>query len=689
MRRNALVRRTAELASAGQGAPRSLASRTGADRLRWRLNRLRCMTPAEIPHRVLRTLTAYVEQAGWFGAREAPEPDRIAPSFSWVHAAPGVDAAPYLAAADRIAGGTIGIFALGDFNAGPRPRWNRDPKTGTEAPLGFGKSLDYRNPHLVGDIKYLWELNRHLHLVTLAQAYALSREARYLEVIRRHLESWLDACPYGRGPNWSSALEVAIRLVNWSITWQLVGGAGAAIFAGADGAGFERRWLRSVYQHARFVRGFFSRHSSANNHLIGEAAGLYIAALTWPCWPRLRAWRRTAKATLENEALLQNTADGVNREQAVCYQQFVLDFLLLSLFAGKAGGDRFSGAFERRIESMLTFLASLMDAGGHLPMIGDGDDGVVARFSQESGFCPYRSLLATGAILFRRGEFKRKALALDDKTRWLLGSCADEQFEGVAGGREPQSPPRRSFPEGGYFLLGCGFDTPDEIRLMVDAGPLGYRAIAAHGHADALAFTLSIGGAEFLIDPGTYAYHGGGPWRDYFRGTVAHNTIRIDGLDQSRAGGDFLWLKKANAHCSLWESSASHDLFEGWHDGYTRLPDPVTHRRRITLDKAARRVAIEDRLEMSGTHEVELLFHCSERCSVEAGAGGFTIAQGSKAMVLALPQGQAASIQLYRGSLRPLLGWVSRAYDRKEASPTIVWRARLQGICLIRSELMC
>src|SRR5256885_11178716 len=91
--------------------------------------------------------------------------------------------------------------------------------------------------------------------------------------------------------------------------------------------------FRSVYQHTRFVHGYFSRHSSANNHLIGEAAGLYIAGLTWPCWPKLRDWRHAARQILEREALLQSSADGVNLEQAVCYQQFVLDLLLLALLA--------------------------------------------------------------------------------------------------------------------------------------------------------------------------------------------------------------------------------------------------------------------------------------------------------------------------------------------------------------------
>src|SRR2546422_5969501 len=498
------------------------------------------------------------ERWGLLGSATVPPPDLTQESRRWILATARVDAAPYLAAAERIAAGRFDVFVLQDAALGSPPRWNRDPKTGIEAPLTFGKLLDYRNPRRVGDIKYLWELNRHLHIVTLAQAYALSRDARYFGVIRRHLESWFAECPYGRGPNWSSALELGIRLINWSVAWQLLGGASSPLFQGGEGARFRQQWLDAVFQHAQFVHEHFSLYSSANNHLIGEAAGLFIAALTWPHWPQARGWADEAKAILERETLLQNAPDGVNREQAVSYQQFELDLLLLPLFAGRANGQKFSAAFESRIEAMMEYLASIIDASGNVPMFGDSDDGLVVRLAQDDGHWNYRSLLATGAILFRRGDFKAKAGKLDDKTRWLFGEGADAAFE-LLDTAQARLPVRRAFAHGGYYILGCDFETVNEIRLVADAGPLGYQTIAAHGHADALAFTLSVGGQEFLIDPGTYAYHTQGRWRCYFRGTAAHNTLRLDGRDQSEQGGNFLWLHKARAGCGLWLSSSDKD----------------------------------------------------------------------------------------------------------------------------------
>jgi len=658
-------------------------------RLRWRWNRLRCMSPAEVAHRVFRLAAIQAERA--LRPQCVPAPEKgSGPFFERKRVLtpflPDVDPAPYLAAARRIAAGRLDVFALKDAFVGAPPRWNRDPKTGTVAPLRYGKLLDYRDPGLVGDIKYLWEPNRHLHLVTLAQAYALSGERAHVDTLASHLESWFDACPYRLGPNWSSALEAGVRLLNWSLAWRYLGGADSRAFAGYRGARLRERWLQSVFQHVQFVRGFFSRHSSANNHLIGEAAGVWIGTLTWPCWPQFARWGEQAKAILEREALAQNAPDGVNREQSTSYQQFELDLLLLALLAGRAAGREFSAEFQARIEAMLEYLASIMDAGGHVPMFGDSDDGAAVRLAQGEPFCRFRSVLATGAILYGRGDFKAKAGALDDKTRWLIGAGADRAYAAIETSAA-LLPVRTAFRDGGSYILGCDFETDEEIRAVIDAGPLGYRSIAAHGHADALSFTLSVGGMEFLIDPGTYAYHTESEWRQYFRGTGAHNTLRVDGEDQSEQGGNFLWLRKAQARCTLWTGSS--DGFCGWHDGYLRLADPVVHRRRISLDQASGVLAIEDRLEMAGTHDIELFFHCSEHCRVTPRNGGYEIRQRDRALRLRLPRAEGAVARVHFASVAPICGWISRRFDEKEPSPTIAWRARISGPAVLRTEIDC
>lgn len=643
--------------------------------LTWYLNRLGRMSPAELAYRVQQRVEAQLQKAGLFTARHVPKPDVTRSSQPWNFAGAHIDRAPYVEAAERILEGRLDVFALDAAPLGHPPQWNRDPRTGTVAPLRFGKTLDYRNEALVGDIKYLWEPSRHLHLVTLAQAYYLTGEPRYVAGLQRHLNSWWEACPYLMGPHWTSSLELAIRLINWSWAWHLLGGFNGPILGSAAHRELRERWLNSIYQHAHFIGGHFSRFSSANNHLIGEAAGLFVASVMWPHWPDCDRWREQAFAVLVEEALRQNTEDGVNREQTTSYQQFVLDFLLLAALCGQANGIEFPASYRERLQRMMEFIAAVRDSGGHVPMIGDADDGFVVRLAPQREHCPFQSLLATGAVLFDREDFKAAAAYCDDKTRWLLGAAGEARFEQLGAGTSARA---RSFPEGGYYILGGDFGTASERLMVIDAGPLGYLSLAAHGHADALALTLSLGGLEFLVDPGTFAYHTQKVWRDYFRGTAAHNTLRVDGEDQSVIGGNFMWTHHANARCELLANGETEDRFVGSHDGYARLTDPVVHRREIAWDKNAELILIEDILECAKDHAVEQFWHFAENVNVDL--DGHTVRASQDGWVLTIELDPSWSdVASVRGRETPPLGWVSRRFDVKVPTTTVVCSGSTQG----------
>lgn len=646
--------------------------------LKWKLHRLSAMSGREVGYRVKQRVQASVEQFGLHSSATVPAPSaRDETGAAWVATLPTrFDIDKYRRAGDDILDGRFPVFALSAAPLGFPPQWNRDPKTGRQAPLRFGKTLNYRDESLVGDIKYLWEPSRHAQLVTLAQAWHLSRERKYAEGCRTLLESWLDQCPYPSGVHWTSSLEHAIRLVNWSFAWRLLGGGAATIFQSAAGEAFKQRWLASVYQHCQFISGHFSRYSSANNHLLGELMGLFVASLTWPLWKHSRKWAHLAQRELEREMLLQNGEDGVNREQANWYHHEVADMMIVSGLAARASGCDFSTAYWHRLRGMLQYIASIMDAGGHVPNFGDADDAIVAKLDP-SAVDAYRSLLATGAVLFQCAEFKFKAGGIDDKTRWLLGDAAALEFEAIDMARV-SLPMRKDFPHAGYYVLGDRFETDREVRIVADAGPLGYLSIAAHGHADALSFTLSAGGKQILIDPGTYAYHTKKAWRDYFKGTSAHNTVRIDGLDQSVSGGNFLWIKHAQAQVIALERTPSLERWVASHDGYTRLKHPLTHRREILLEKQQSRLQVTDELLGSGVHEVEMFWHFAEQCSVVADGRIVRVSCGEVSISMTLPEELRCSV--YRGIERPRpLGWISRSFDTKVPTTTVVASGRIDG----------
>jgi hypothetical protein len=645
------------------------------------------MSTAEVVFRATRTVRAAVLLVLPMPGVNVPNVVPSVPMRNFVNVGGSFDISRYQHAADQILRGRYSFFDIQDVYLGCPPTWNRDPLTGISAPLKHALLLDYRDETQVGNIKYLWEPNRHLHFVTLAQAYVLTRDEAYAYEIRLQLESWITQCPYPYGPNWASSLELGIRLINWSITWQLIGGYDAPVFVGQSGEAFRRAWLRAIFLHARHIVRNLSRYSSANNHLIGEAAGVYVASITWPYWARMSNWGDQCKAILCSEALRQNAPDGGNREQAISYQQFVLDFLLISGLAANANGQKLPATYWKRIESMIEFLASLMDVAGNVPMLGDADDGFVVKLAADKIDCPFKSLIATGSLLFDRPDFATKAAILDDKSRWLLPPKYDVAAFGELrrGSTQPYTP-RRSFPESGYYLLGSEFETDQEVRMLVDCGPLGYLSLAAHGHADSLAIVLSVGGEEILVDPGTYCYHTAPEWRNYFRGTSAHNTVQVDNYDQSIPQGNFMWSRHASSHCLKFVTDANRQYFVGVHEGYKRLRNPVVHRREITYFPNREEFEIEDILFGSGPHDVTRHWHLAEHLVPKVDRGVITIESASAHIIITAADDHCEQ-ELAIGSIDPIGGWISRCFGSKIPSHTVRWRNRMLDNMILKTRI--
>ena len=341
----------------------------------------------------------------------------------------------------------------------------------------------------------------------------------------------------------------------------------------------------------------------------------------------------------------------------------------------------FGAEYWERWAAMLQFMAAVMDVAGNVPMFGDADDAVIARLDPARSFDPFRSLLACGAVLVSgaplRAQLKAKAVVFDDKSRWLLGDAAAKEFSAVPAPQPAAALPRRAFPQGGYFVLGSDLESSREVRAVADAGPLGYLAIAAHGHADALSFTLSAHGNEILIDPGTYTYYAGEEWRSYFRGTRAHNTVTVDGQDQSVAGGRFLWTKHAAIKSAVFEPRADLERLSAEHDGYQRLADPVTHRRELAYLHDLRVLRVLDRLTCKSRHHVEINWHFSPGCAVVLLERQLRASRGDVTVELTWSDGLGA--RLARGEESPPRGWISRRLDIKEPCANLVLETAIDG----------
>lgn len=572
--------------------------------------------------------------------------------------------------ADRVLENRVRLLGESDCELGPKINWNRDYQSGVDGPVVPSSAIDYRDFSVTGDCKWVWELNRHHHLVVLGRGYRLTGDRRYAEAVAAQLDDWIEACPFGFGMNWRSPLELAIRLINWVWATELIRPSGCLT------GSLEERVLGVVHRHLWDISRKYSRHSSANNHLIGEAAGVFIGSSYFGCFRDSERWRARSREILLRQIIEQTYPDGGSREQAFGYHMFVLQFFVLAGLCARHLGDEFPAAFWERLEKMFEFAAAFAEGGDSVPMFGDADDGYVLNLGGDRG--DVRALLAVGALLFDRPDFKSLAQGPSEPAYWLLGDSAGARFDAIG---EPDDGEIRSraLPESGYYLLQSGHrNGADRISVSFDCGELGFRSIAAHGHADALSITLRVCGEDILVDPGTYDYFTYRTWRDYFRGSKAHNTVVVDGLDQSAMQGAFLWGHRATAKCVSWTVADERTCVTGEHDGYSRLGEPVKHRRTVVLDSKSCEIRIEDEIIGVGRHDVALFLHFGEKCAVAPLSDTcFRVSCGQGAVELEFES--RLEIATFRGCERPILGWMSRGYHRKRPSTSLVATCQTDG----------
>jgi hypothetical protein len=562
------------------------------------------------------------------------------------------------------------IFDLA-FPLGHRFDWHCDYRHQINVPRRFSPLLDIHNREADGDIKYIWEINRHQFLSALAYAANRTRTVPYIVSC---IDSWIQENPYLEGVNWTSSLELALRLISWSLAYPVIRGTLDRDLR------LRNRFAACIYRHLHSISRNLSRFSSANNHLIGEASGLYVGALCFPWWAQCAFWKRQAKAILETEILCQVSEDGVNREQATSYHLFTLELFLLAWLVARNSGEVFSEAFAGRVRAMLDYLNAISTPAGDLPWFGDSDDARGFLFSLSPN--NLRTVMELGGLLFGEPALLRFSTGAPTVASQAL---LPERAPGIREVRRGagRANTRCLFERGGIGILTDGRDA----KLILDFGEHGYTSIAAHAHADALSVQLALGDEYFLIDPGTYAYHSHPEWRTYFRSTAAHNTVRIDGVDQSVMGGSFLWTFKAQSRLLSYSDRDDAAEITAEHDGYRRLPDPVIHRRHVILDKRQSQVTIVDSFDCQDRHAAELLFHFHPATTVLATSTNLVeLAWKGRYIRVGSPDPNLR-YEVFRGVENPILGWRSPQFNRKEPIYTLRISATLDGSQTITTNL--
>jgi hypothetical protein len=563
--------------------------------------------------------------------------------------------------------------------------WHTDFFSGNSFPMSFSKKIDIRkNPAL--SAKVVWEVNRLQFLMEIALDYQNTKDTTSLNHFIRLIKLWKHSNPYLVGVNWYSNIEVNLRLITWFLCWEALDveilikeNDGFMNFVTND-------WLPLIYQHCIYSYKNPSKYSSANNHLISEYAGLFISASKWQ-FKESDKWIKYSKKGLEEEIINQHSKNGINKEQAAEYIQFITDFFLLAYIVGENTGRSFSKEYRQQLHEIFNYIYNFLDCAGNFPKYGDEDDGKCFIIDSDKSFNNFKSLLSSAAIIFNDSKFKSKSNGLDMKNLFLFGEKGIRTFQLPADVNVEES--SQFYPDEGHFIFREKKNN-EEIYLHFDAAPLGFLSIAAHGHADALSFVLHINGQPFLVDSGTYTYHTERPWRNYFMGTLAHNTIRINKQNQALIGGPTLWLKHYKVKILKSETNQNYDYVKAEHIGYKRLG--IIHSREIFFEKKNKIFKITDTIKCKKkkSYFIELPFHLHPFITIDQ------YLKNENQFILSDKTGRKTNleidsklqIRIVRGQIEPdVLGWYSESFMCKQPTSTILCSLETTGNTILETKI--
>lgn len=405
------------------------------------------------------------------------------------------------------------------------------------------------------------------------------------------IRRWIVENPPARGVGWES-YPLSLRIVNW-IKWSL---AGNRLDADA---------VRSLAVQARLLRRKLEFHL-LGNHLFENAKALVFAGLFFT-GDEAQEWLQTGARLLDEQIREQVLADGAHFELSPMYHDLILEGMLDLANLSQAFAHDMPPAWQAAALRMFDWGEAMSHPDGGIAFFNDAAFGVAPQ----------------------RSDLVRYAAAL---------------------GLTPPSPgaATRLLDASGYARLQAG-----DAVVLADVARIGPDYLPGHAHADTLSFELSLQGRRVLVNSGTSVY-GVGPERQRQRGTAAHNTVRIDGVDSSDVWAGFRVGRRARVRLERFEAQPA-PVLQASHDGYRHLAGQPRHRRRWALD--AHGLSLEDAIDGGGGHRVEVFFHFHPDVSVRVdGPCAFTALDPEGAPLMTLQLAPHLQWQLEAGAWHPGFG---------------------------------
>lgn len=474
--------------------------------------------------------------------------------------------------ADKICNHELPLLGLEDCSLGKSLEWNKDYKSNYIWKNNYYKKIELVNYFNSSDVKIPWEISRFQHLFTLGKAYLLTKDDKYSKEFVEEIEHWIENNPIEYSVNWTCAMEVAIRAMNWIIAYYLFKDSPKITKE------FWSKFNSTLYYHGIFIMNNLENKKHTTNHYLSDLAGLVWLGIYFKNYKHQSnhiKWLNFGLNQLENELEIQINNDGTDYETSTSYHRLVTEIYLYTKIFCNKNSVSVSNKFLYTIEKMLDFIYVIMKEDGKVPMIGDADDGRI--FITNDYYCwnrnDFRGVLALGSIISNKNYLDNDLDKYKEELLWIFNIQELKKVYEKKKARSLNFSYR--YDDGGYYLL-----KNKSIYCCIRCGKLSCNGQGGHSHNDQLSFELSYDKEDLFIDPGVFVYTANVDERNLYRSTRMHNTVEINGLEQNEISKYKLFEMKEQSFGEIVEFTDSS--FKGKHRGYLKKLG-VEHIRTINI----------------------------------------------------------------------------------------------------------
>lgn len=484
----------------------------------------------------------------------------------------------------------------------------------------LNKTISFKNrvDWAPANTTFLWRYNLHYFdfAYDLGVLFLKTKDKKHYQLFKSLTTDWLKSNQIAQGIGWDP-YPTSLRIINWIKAYHFFSDLIEKEKL------FKNQLLFSIFEQTKFLYANIEYHL-LNNHLIENGRALFIAGV----FLNNQKWKNRGLKILWQELRRQVLNDGGQFELSPMYHSVVILIYIDIFEALKNLNEKIAEWAMTTLKRMVNFYENLCLPDGEIAYFNDSADGMTVPSS-----------------LLKRA-YQLAGLVETSRTEKNI----------------------ISFPDSGYYILQ---NAANQSKCIFDCGALGPDFQPGHGHCDILSYVWSYKGQRVIVDSGVDDYYCNDDWRGYYRSTRAHNTVEVNGVEQSEIWGNFRIGHRAFPKFNRIFESPEILSVHGSHNGYRYLKGNVFHSRSLALLKG-KILIIHDLINGHSVHSIDNFLHLHPLFKISTIERDLILVEGKDFNLVILPFGNISSITKINGQSNPIQGWYAPEFGKTRKNDTLI-----------------